>query len=91
MPRTEIYYKDWCPYSRLALALLNRKGIEYTAIDVTHDKTREHEMRLRAGRTSVPQIFVGDRHLGGFDDINALDKQGELDPILPGAPESEVA
>ena len=91
MKRTEIYFKSWCPYSQAALALLDSKGIDYTPIDVTHDTTRELEMRERAGRTSVPQIFVGERHLGGFDDINALDRAGELDAILAGDPETEAA
>ena len=91
MTKTEIYFKDWCPYSRRALALLDSKGVDYTAIDVTHDTARESEMRLRAGRTSVPQIFVDDRHLGGFDDINALDQQGELDAILAGDSDSIAA
>ena len=84
MPRTEIYFKDWCPYSQRALRLLDEKGIDYEAIDVTNDMEREHEMRERAGRTSVPQIFVGALHLGGYDDIAALDDRGELDPILSG-------
>ena len=84
MNKPEIYFKDWCPYSQAALALLNAKGIDYTPIDVTNDAVREQEMRERAGRTSVPQIFVGDLHLGGFDDINALDRRGLLDEILEG-------
>ncbi|MDJ0938466.1 MAG: glutaredoxin 3 [Woeseiaceae bacterium] len=91
MPVTEIYFKDWCPYSQRALQLLDAKGVDYTAIDVTNDGDKELEMRARAGRTSVPQIFVDDRHLGGFDDINALDRAGELDPILAGAANEEAA
>jgi len=82
MSYTEIYFKSWCPYSQRALALLERKGVDYTSIDVTNDKQRELEMRERAGRTSVPQIFINDQHVGGFDDINALDKAGELDGLL---------
>lgn len=82
MKRTQIYFKDWCPYSRRALQLLTAKGVEFDAIDVTNDTARELEMRERAGRTSVPQIFVDNRHLGGFDDIAALDSRGELDRIL---------
>ena len=82
MRTPEIYFKDWCPYSRRALELLDQKGIDYEAIDVTNDLEREAEMRERAGRTSVPQIFVGALHLGGYDDIAALDRRGELDPIL---------
>ncbi len=82
MAKPEIYFKSWCPYSQRALALLDAKGIDYTPIDVTTDTQREAEMRERAGRTSVPQIFVGDLHLGGFDDIKALDRQGQLDALL---------
>lgn len=82
MKRTQVYFKDWCPYSQRALRLLHDKGVDFEAIDVTNDLDRELEMRERAGRTSVPQIFVGDRHLGGFDDIAALDRDGELDLIL---------
>lgn len=84
MQHTEIYFKDWCPYSRQALELLDEKNVDYEAIDVTDDVVRELEMRERTGRTSVPQIFVGDQHLGGYDDIAALDRNGELDLILSG-------
>ncbi|MBT8100196.1 MAG: glutaredoxin 3 [Gammaproteobacteria bacterium] len=84
MQHTEIYFKTWCPYSQNALALLDKKGVSYTAIDVTNDLPRELEMRERTGRTSVPQIFIGELHVGGFDDINALDKSGKLDELLAG-------
>ena len=85
MTNIEIYFKDWCPYSRRALALLKHKGVAIEAIDLTHDAgEREQEMRERAGRTSVPQIFVDGRHLGGYDDIAALDAAGELDALLFG-------
>ncbi len=85
MAYTEIYFKDWCPYSRRALALLKRKGVEFEAIDITHDADAlEQEMRERTGRTSVPQIFIDGRHIGGYDDIAALDKAGELDRLLSG-------
>jgi glutaredoxin 3 len=83
MANIEIYFKSWCPYSQRALALLNRKGVTYTAIDLTHDADeQEQRMRERAGRTSVPQIFADGRHLGGYDDIALLDAKGELDPLL---------
>jgi len=91
MTTTEIYFKTWCPYSRRALRLLDRKGVNYTAIDVTDDVVRELEMRERADRTSVPQIFIGDRHVGGYDDIAALDKTGELDLLLAGIEQTEEA
>ena len=87
MNRIEIYFKSWCPYSRRALRMLNAKGVEYTAIDLTDDAdeqvwVQEQEMRERAGRTSVPQIFIDGRHIGGYDDMAALDAAGELDPLL---------
>ncbi len=85
MPDIEIYFKSWCPYSRRALALLQSKGVDYNAIDLTHDAYElEQEMRDRAGRTSVPQIFIDGQHIGGYDDIAALDAVGELDPLLIG-------
>lgn len=84
MKNTEIYFKSWCPYSQRALGLLDEKGVNYTAIDVTDDVVRELEMRERTGRTSVPQIFIGGQHVGGYDDIAALDRAGELDRLLAG-------
>ena len=85
MPNIEIYFKSWCPYSQWALALLQRKGVDYNAIDLTHDAYElEQHMRDRAGRTSVPQIFIDGQHIGGYDDIAALDAVGELDPLLFG-------
>ncbi|MFQ5609863.1 MAG: glutaredoxin 3 [Woeseiaceae bacterium] len=82
MPPTQVYFKDWCPYSQKALKLLKEKNVDFEGIDVTNDLEREFEMRERAGRTSVPQIFVGDLHLGGYDDIAALDRAGRLDAII---------
>lgn len=85
MADIEIYFKSWCRYSRRALALLKRKGVDYNAIDLTHDAYElEQQMRDRAGRTSVPQIFIDGQHIGGYDDIAALDAVGELDPLLFG-------
>jgi len=85
MQRPEIYFKDWCPYSQRALKLLEAKGVDFESIDVTNDIERELQMRERSGRTSVPQIFVGALHLGGYDDIAELDRRGQLDGILEGA------
>ncbi len=92
MPRTEIYFKSWCPFSQRALALLRSKNIEFKAIDLTHDAFREElVMRRRSDRTSVPQIFVNGMHLGGYDDIATLDASGELDPLLLGNAALNVA
>ena len=85
MANTEIYFKGWCPYSQRALALLTSKGVDFKAIDLTGDADElEEQMRQRSGRTSVPQIFIDGQHIGGYDDIAALDAAGELDPLLIG-------
>jgi len=85
MANTEIYFKSWCPYSQRALALLASKGVDFEAIDLTHDADElEQQMRERTGRTSVPQIFIDGQHIGGYDDIAALDAVGELDSLLFG-------
>lgn len=83
-PQVVMYTTSWCPYCSRARMLFASKGVEYTEIDVESVEGARDEMRARTGRTSVPQIFVGDRHLGGFDDTNALDQKGELDRLLAG-------
>jgi glutaredoxin 3 len=83
MAKTEIYFTNWCPYCHQAKALLDRKGVDYVGIDLTSANAEEiQEMRERSGRTSVPQIFIDDRHVGGFDDLAALERAGELDALL---------
>jgi glutaredoxin len=83
MAKIEIYYKSWCPYSHLAMDLMRRKGISFIPIDLTHDTdSLEREMRRRSGQTSVPQVFINDRNIGGFDEIAKLDARGQLDPLL---------
>jgi glutaredoxin 3 len=92
MAYTEIYFKTWCPYSRRALALLKSKGVQFDAIDLTHDaEVSEQEMRKRSGRTSVPQIFIDGHHVGGYDDLEALDESGALDELLSGGDLSSAA
>jgi glutaredoxin 3 len=80
-----VYARAGCGYCRRAFALLDRKGVAYTEINVEHVAGARAEMQQRSGRNTVPQVFVGNRHLGGFDDIDALDVSGELDRILAGA------
>ena len=82
MPRIVLYSADSCPYCRWARALLDRKGARYTVLDVNHDPALWREMAARTGRDTVPQIFIGDRHIGGCDDLVALDQRGGLDPLL---------
>lgn len=86
MPNITIYSKSYCPYCKKAKALLSSKGAAFVEIDITDDPAQRATMIERAnGRTTVPQIFFGDRHIGGFDDMNALDMRGELDDLLRAA------
>lgn len=83
MKPVEIYTKDFCPYCERAMALLGRKNIPYTEIPAAFDPTRRAEMLRRAnGRNTFPQIFVGDVHVGGCDDLLALEAAGRLDALL---------
>lgn len=83
MPKVTIYTSMLCPYCHLAKELLQRKGVSYDEIDVTGRSDQRAEMaRLAGGRSTVPQIFIGARHVGGCDDLHALDREGHLDPLL---------
>jgi len=79
----EIYTTRYCPYCHAAKRLLSRKGLEFMEVDVSGDAKRRSDMVARAsGRTTVPQIFIGSTHVGGYDDLSALDRAGELDLLL---------
>ncbi len=81
--RIEIYTSPYCGYCFRAKHLLDRKGLAYTEIDVVGDPEARAEMIQRAsGRSSVPQVFVGGTHVGGSDDLYALERAGKLDPML---------
>jgi len=83
MPTIEIYTSRLCPYCNAAKALLKRKGIPFTEIDLAGNWERRDEMLARAnGQATVPQIFFGDIHIGGASDLKKLDASGELDRIL---------
>jgi glutaredoxin 3 len=77
-----MYATRWCPYCERARQLLARKGISFEEIDIDGSPERKREMVTRSGRTSVPQIFVGSTHVGGCDDLHALEARGGLDPLL---------
>ena len=77
-----VYTSPFCGYCAAAKALLHRKGIAFAEIDVLAQPERRREMIARSGRKTVPQIFVGDTHLGGYDDLEALDAEGRLDDLL---------
>jgi len=85
MAQVEIYSTPICPYCIRAKRLLMQKGVQFTDIDVMARPERRDEMTRRAGgRTSVPQIFIDGKHVGGCDDLHALEAQGGLDPLLAG-------
>jgi glutaredoxin 3 len=82
-PVIEIYTTPYCPYCIDAKALLKRKAVAFTEIDVSGNRDLRTKMVQRAnGRTTVPQIFIGETHVGGCDDLYALDHDGKLDPLL---------
>jgi glutaredoxin 3 len=85
MPNIEVYTTNYCPYCVKAKALLDRKGAKYTEIDVTgKDEDRLKLVERSGGMKTVPQIFIDGKHIGGADDLYALDAQGGLDPLLNG-------
>ncbi len=85
MAEVEIYATMFCPFCYRAKRLLDQKGVDYQEIDVTMSPGRRREMAERAGgRSSVPQIFIDGRHVGGCDELHALEARGALDPLLGG-------
>ena len=83
MRPVEIYTTPFCPYCHAAKRLLQKKGASYSEIDVSQDPALRAQMTQRAnGRRTVPQIFIGAQHVGGSDDLHALDHAGKLDPML---------
>lgn len=85
MPDVVIYTKPFCPYCADAKALLKKKGVDFTEVNVASDRSAFQTMVQRAGgRTTVPQVFIGDKHIGGCDDTYDLDARGGLDPLLKG-------
>ena len=85
MPRVEIYTKFLCPYCSRAKRLLSEKGVAFEEYDITMGGEKRVEMLQRAnGRTTVPQIFINDHHVGGSDDLHALEREGRLDLLLAG-------
>jgi glutaredoxin 3 len=83
VPSVEIYTKTFCPYCWRAKMLLESKGVAFTEISVDFGGAEKQRMIQRAhGGTTVPQIFIGERHVGGCDDLMALDRAGKLDPLI---------
>jgi len=82
MRRIKIYTTPICPYCVRAKALLKKKGANFEEIDVLMDRGAREEMEQKSGRRTVPQIFIGEEHVGGSDDLHELDRDGALDPLL---------
>ena len=82
MAQVVIYTTNYCPYCTAAKALLRRKNVNFEEIDVTDDPARRDEMERLSQRWTVPQIFIDGQPIGGFDDMNKLDLNGMLDPLL---------
>ncbi len=84
-PQIVMYSTTWCGYCQRARGLLARKGVEVREIKVDEEPEQRETMIERSGRRTVPQIFIGDRHIGGYDDLAALDRAGDLDKLLTGS------
>jgi glutaredoxin 3 len=84
-PAVTLYVSDWCPYCQRAKGLLAQKNLEFSEINIEDDAKLREEMIARSNRRTVPQIFIGDKHVGGCDDLFELDRSGELDRLIQGA------
>ena len=84
-PVVTVYVSDWCPYCQRAKSLLQSKPVVLSEINVEEDEKSREEMIARSNRRTVPQIFIGDRHVGGCDELYALDGSGDLDRLIQGA------
>ncbi|HEV7612086.1 MAG TPA: glutaredoxin 3 [Steroidobacteraceae bacterium] len=83
-PVVTLYTSDWCPYCRRARDLLAKKNVALTEINVEDEPKFREEMIARSNRRTVPQIFIGDKHVGGCDDLFELDRSGALDRLIQG-------
>ena len=82
MTKVQIYTTQWCPYCHAAKSLLEDKGVAYEEVDANDPEVRMQMVERAHGRRTVPQIFIGDTHVGGYDDMAALERHGKLDPLL---------
>jgi glutaredoxin 3 len=83
-PAVTVYVSDWCPYCQRAKGLLSQKNVAFSEINVEEQPKLREEMIARSRRRTVPQIFIGDRHVGGCEDLFELDRSGELDRLIQG-------
>lgn len=89
-PEVTIYSSGWCGYCMRAKALLDRKGVAYRELDVDGDRAHREEMIRRSGRRTVPQIFIGEQHVGGSEDLAAAERSGALDRLLGAGAQAPV-
>ena len=82
MTKVQIYTTQWCPYCHAAKSLLEEKGVAYEEVDAEDPEVRMQMVERANGRRTVPQIFIGETHVGGYDDMAALERHGKLDPLL---------
>lgn len=82
MQKVQIYTTQWCPYCHAAKSLLADKGVAYEEVNAEDPEVRMQMVERANGRRTVPQIFIGETHVGGYDDMAALDRRGQLDPLL---------
>lgn len=82
MPNVTIYTTPYCPYCTMAKQLLTSKAVAFEEIDVSRDAAKREALIRKSGQRTVPQIWIGERHVGGCDDLYALDSAGQLDPLL---------
>lgn len=85
MPTIEIYTQAWCPYCSRAVGLLQKKGVPFQEIDAPHGSAERKSATQRSGSSTMPQIFIDGRSIGGCDDLVALERAGKLDPLLAAA------
>ncbi len=83
-PAVTVYTSHWCPYCQRAKQLLTQKNVVFSEINVEDEPNLREEMSARSSRRTVPQIFIGDKHVGGCDDLIELDRSGELDRLIQG-------
>ena len=82
MTKVQIYTTQWCPYCHAAKSLLEDKGVAYEEVNAEDPEVRMQMVERANGRRTVPQIFIGETHVGGYDDMAALDRRGQFDPLL---------
>ena len=82
MANVVIYCTATCPFCLMAKRLLDGKGVEYQSIDIGNDRDKWADLEAKTGRNTVPQVFICDKHIGGYDDLSAADKRGEIDRLL---------